>query len=224
VSGSRPPELDRLAELERQMERASLFMHACLEAISNRLSQTEEVLVECLEAAGAQVEMVAADTAVADTAAAGDRPPGEEQPPVALLPWPTIALRVADEDEPVPASIEVNCAERMPVCQAACCKLSFALSGPEVESGAVKWDLGHPYMVRQDPDGCCGHKDRATGRCGIYADRPSVCRRYSCAGDERIWKDFDRMELNHEWIEAHLAPPGPLGTIGPRPRMEPAVG
>jgi Fe-S-cluster containining protein len=218
MSGPPLPEPDGLAELERQTERAGLFMHACLEALSNRISQTEAILVECLRAIGAQVEMVAPPTAPAEDGALG-----EEQPPVDSLPWPTIALRVADTDEPVPVAIEVNCAERMPICQAACCKLSFALSGPEVESGAVKWDLGHPYMVRQSPDGCCVHNDRATGTCAIYSDRPSVCRRYSCAGDERIWKNFDRMELNHEWIEAHLAPPGPLGTAGPRPTMEPAV-
>jgi hypothetical protein len=31
-----------------------------------------------------------------------------------------------------------------------------------------------------------------------------VCRGYSCAKDERIWKDFDNMILNEEWIEANL--------------------
>ena len=32
-----------------------------------------------------------------------------------------------------------------------------------------------------------------------------MCRRYSCAGDTRIWKDFEAMELNEEWIREHLA-------------------
>jgi hypothetical protein len=38
----------------------------------------------------------------------------------------------------------------------------------------------------------------------VYADRPGVCRHYSCANDERIWKDFENMELNHEWLDANL--------------------
>jgi hypothetical protein len=32
-----------------------------------------------------------------------------------------------------------------------------------------------------------------------------VCRGYSCANDPRIWKDFERMELNAEWITANLS-------------------
>ena len=34
---------------------------------------------------------------------------------------------------------------------------------------------------------------------------PPVCRRYTCRNDGRIWKDFDRMELNGEWISENLA-------------------
>jgi hypothetical protein len=29
------------------------------------------------------------------------------------------------------------------------------------------------------------------------------CRQYSCTGDERIG-DFEAMEINQEWIDAHL--------------------
>jgi hypothetical protein len=45
--------------------------------------------------------------------------------------------------------------------------------------------------------------------CLAYEDRPAPCRRYTCANDERIWKDFERMELNTEWIEANLTPSEP---------------
>ena len=38
----------------------------------------------------------------------------------------------------------------------------------------------------------------------MYDERPRPCRRYSCATDDRIWKDFERMELNTEWIDANL--------------------
>jgi Fe-S-cluster containining protein len=52
---------------------------------------------------------------------------------------------------------------------------------------------------------------RSTARssCGVYTSRPSVCRRYSCAGDRRICKDFDAMELNQEWIDANLGGDAP---------------
>ena len=39
----------------------------------------------------------------------------------------------------------------------------------------------------------------------IYDDRPSPCRLYTCEHDERIWTDFEAMELNQEWIDANLA-------------------
>jgi Fe-S-cluster containining protein len=95
----------------------------------------------------------------------------------------------------------------MHICHAVCCKLNFALTAEEVDAGKVKWDLGFPYIVRHDADGMCSHNDRATGGCGVYADRPGVCRRYSCANDRRIWKDFERMELNSEWLDQHVSEP-----------------
>ena len=75
--------------------------------------------------------------------------------------------------------------------------------------GRVKWDLGRPYFIRHDTAGSCHHLDGGTHGCTIYADRPRVCQRYSCAGDSRIWTDFDGMELNHAWIDAHLGPDSP---------------
>jgi Fe-S-cluster containining protein len=117
--------------------------------------------------------------------------------------WPGIAFRV-DPEEPAPP-VQVNCAERMHVCHAVCCKLNFALTPEEVEAGKVKWDLGFPYLIRHASNGYCCHNDTATGRCTVYADRPGVCHRYSCANDKRIWKDFDNMVLNEEWIRANLS-------------------
>jgi Fe-S-cluster containining protein len=100
--------------------------------------------------------------------------------------------------------VPVNCAERMSICKAVCCKLDFALTAEEVESGKLRWDLGKPYFIRHDRHGQCVHRD-AAGGCGVYADRPALCRRYSCANDARIWKDFDARILNQEWIDAHLS-------------------
>ena len=37
-----------------------------------------------------------------------------------------------------------------------------------------------------------------------YENRPSVCKKYSCANDKRIWKDFEKMEIDREWIDENL--------------------
>jgi hypothetical protein len=55
-------------------------------------------------------------------------------------------LRI-DNEKP-PATMAVDCRSRLPICGAACCKLSFALSVQEVEAGILKWDLGWPYHIR----------------------------------------------------------------------------
>jgi Fe-S-cluster containining protein len=88
------------------------------------------------------------------------------------------------------------------VCKAVCCTLPFPLSADEVEAGDVRWDLGHPYVIRHSAEGYCVHNDRATGGCGVYGKRPGVCRGYSCADDTRIWADFDNMVLNEEFLSS----------------------
>src|SRR5262249_22332691 len=46
----------------------------------------------------------------------------------------------------------------------------FALSVPEIEAGAARWDLGRPYFIRQEADGLCTHKIDAN--VGIRGSRP----------------------------------------------------
>jgi Fe-S-cluster containining protein len=103
----------------------------------------------------------------------------------------------------------VNCAERLPLCKAICCRLSFPLTADEVQDGRLRWDLGRPYFIRHDARGACVHQDSTTGACGVYDHRPGLCRRYTCATDQRIWKDFDKHVLNHEWLDANLGPERP---------------
>jgi Fe-S-cluster containining protein len=86
----------------------------------------------------------------------------------------------------------IDCEARMPLCHAACCRLAFPLSQQDVEEGTVKWDLGHPYMIRRGSDGYCHHIKRDSLQCGVYACRPLVCRNYDCRKDKRIWADFER--------------------------------
>jgi hypothetical protein len=95
-------------------------------------------------------------------------------------------------------NVEIDCEKRLHLCQAACCRLRFALTVPDVEKGAVKWNLGQPYMIRQGADGYCFHFDRASQHCGIYEDRPFVCRAYDCRKDQRIWQDFENRIVSPE--------------------------
>lgn len=90
----------------------------------------------------------------------------------------------------------VDCDDRIHLCNAVCCRLRFALSIQDVEEGKVKWDLGHPYMIRHGVDGYCYHFERATCSCGIYENRPIVCRSYDCRKDKRIWSDFEKGIIN----------------------------
>jgi Fe-S-cluster containining protein len=53
-------------------------------------------------------------------------------------------------------------------------------------------------MIRHDSDGYCHHLERQTTCCGIYAQRPIVCRAYDCRNDKRIWADFERKIVSPE--------------------------
>ena len=93
---------------------------------------------------------------------------------------------------------DIDCENRLHLCHAACCRLRFALTARDVEEGRAKWNLGQPYMIRQGEDGYCHHLDREKHQCGIYEDRPFVCRAYDCRKDERIWEDFENGVVNPE--------------------------
>jgi Fe-S-cluster containining protein len=200
----------QLAELDRQVERGSLFTQATLQRGFRRIDEAETLvaaLIRALTAKGIvsedEIGVVLAGEEEPDAAGA-DEVEEEVLPVQPTINWPTIALRVDNEDAGDTPEVIVDCDARMHVCHAVCCKLKFPLNTEEVESGVVKWDIGHPYIIRQESTGSCTHNDTGTGRCGIYTERPGICRRYSCAGDTRIWKDFDNMVLNDEWISAHL--------------------
>jgi Fe-S-cluster containining protein len=188
-----------LKRLERQMERGQLFVHTALSENFTRLSETETFLhaaIDLLLAKGLIEEEELREAIVRIRQEQLER---EERV------GPGTMIRLEESvDEPEPPVL-VDCSARLHLCHAACCTLDFALSTSEIEGGKAKWDLGRPYFIRQEEDGYCTHCNRQTGECGIYTDRPGVCRGYSCAHDERIWKDFAKMEPNSEWIESYLA-------------------
>lgn len=97
--------------------------------------------------------------------------------------------------------VHIDCESRRHLCNAACCKLSFALSRQDIEEGTVKWDLGHPYMIAKEEDGYCVHLEKTTYRCRIWKNRPVPCRAFDCRADKRIWLDFENMIVNPELPE-----------------------
>lgn len=87
--------------------------------------------------------------------------------------------------------VQINCAERVPLCKAACCRLTFALSKQDVEEGAVKWNFERPYLIARDASGYCIHMDQQGLNCTIHDQRPVPCRGYDCRQDKRIWANFE---------------------------------
>jgi len=185
-------------ELERQLERSGYFTHSSLSQQAERINEIESFLYGLI------------DTLIDD----GKVQKEKLEQVVQKVRKETverhehfhagIAIRVDGKETAIDDFVPVNCDERMHICKGVCCKLNFALSVDEIESGKPKWDLGQPYYIRQKSTGYCTHLDENKQCCSIYNDRPKVCRKYSCAKDTRIWKDFEKMELNTEWIAQNL--------------------
>jgi Fe-S-cluster containining protein len=182
--------------LDRQLGRAAIRSQRLFNRSFERLSELEALLLGLIDSLVTRGVVNEADVRAASERMAAELGERDDAAPHA------VDLRT--DDPAGRPELVVDCARRMPVCQAVCCKLAVTLSAAEVESGRLRWDLGRPYQLRREKDGWCSHNERGTGRCTVYADRPGPCRQYSCATDGRIWKDFEAMELNHEWIDAHV--------------------
>ncbi|MGQ0678823.1 MAG: YkgJ family cysteine cluster protein [Actinomycetota bacterium] len=113
--------------------------------------------------------------------------------------WDGARFRI-DPPDPAPDAI-INCAERVHLCKAVCCKLNFALTPGEVKDRKVKWDEEFPYLIAHGANGYCAHLNPEKG-CEIFEDRPALCRRFDCRTDGRVWKDFEAMVPDAEWIES----------------------
>jgi len=188
---------DELHELERQVEHGTLFVHAALTEQASRVNQVEAV-VNGLADLLVRLDVVSSDDLVSSV---------EETRQAIAGAGRQLSLGVAirgDTDAPTVPADAIDCEARIPYCKAVCCRLRFPLTVEEIETGPVKWDLGRPYFNRQAPNGYCHCFEDDSQGCTVYDDRPTVCRQYSCAGDDRIWKDFEGMVINQEWIDAHL--------------------
>jgi len=191
---------ESLVALEQQVEQGGLYTHSVLSHIAERINRIEAFVYGLADSLldGRQVTEEQLRTRAA-------RVSDERQQKGEML-SAGVVLRV--DPDSAPADATVDCGARMHICKAVCCRLSFPLSAPEIESGQIKWELGKPYFARRDANGRCVHLDSKSG-CTVYQNRPRVCRSYSCANDERIWTDFDHMILNQEWIDQNLRPERP---------------
>jgi Fe-S-cluster containining protein len=120
-----------------------------------------------------------------------------------LLPSALLNTCAGDARQPTRVSLDLGgdkytttpstppCHELIPLCQARCCTLTFALSTADLDEGVVRWDYGQPYLIRQrKSDGYCVHCDPSSRSCTVHAQRPRVCRSYDCREDKRIWIDY----------------------------------
>lgn len=80
----------------------------------------------------------------------------------------------------------VTCA----TCEAVCCRLTVVLMPQDrVPAHFVDRDDHGLEIMAKNAQGWCAALDMRTFRCGIYADRPSICRKFAMGGpscrDER---------------------------------------
>lgn len=186
--------------MERQVEQGALHTHSALSRHAERLNRIEAFAYGLADAL-LDDELITEEQLRSQAERVADELAHRKETLSA-----SVVLRI--DSDPPPAEAKVDCAARLHVCHAVCCRLSFPLSAAEIEGGKVKWELGRPYLNRKDAEGACVHRT-GEGGCGVYGARPQVCRSYSCAEDDRIWKDFDRMILNQDWIDQNLVPERP---------------
>jgi Fe-S-cluster containining protein len=183
--------------LERQIVRGNLFTHSSIGRQAERINEIESFLYGFIDLMMKKGLLQKEELTIAAEEVR------KEMYEKGELSHAGIGIRIDKSDE-TPDLVPVNCSERIHICKAICCKLNFALSVEEIESGKVKWDLGQPYFIRHENHGYCSHLDLVNKNCSVYNHRPAVCKKYSCANDQRIWKDFEKFELNTEWIEENL--------------------
>jgi Fe-S-cluster containining protein len=100
-----------------------------------------------------------------------------------------------DADESA-CDVSIDCADRVALCGAACCKMVFPLSAKDVEENVIAWDFSAPYVIAKAADGYCRHLDRSGKVCTMHDCRPLPCRVYDCRNDSRIWRDFSARVIN----------------------------
>lgn len=86
------------------------------------------------------------------------------------------------------------------ICDAVCCRLVVVLE-PEDDIPAhltAQLPQGHRVMAHAD-DGWCVAMDRSRMNCGIYENRPAVCRRFVMGGPycKAIRAEYVKQRTDH---------------------------
>jgi Fe-S-cluster containining protein len=184
-------------ELEDQLERSGFFTHTSLSRQAERINEIESFLYGLIDSL--------LEKGVLDKEQLEECVKKVRNETLSKKEHFHAEIAIRNDKSKGEKSIPVDCRKRIHICKAVCCRLNYALSVEEIESGKIKWDLGQPYFIRHQLNGYCSHFDPEKASCSIYSERPEVCRKYTCANDKRIWKDFENMELNKEWIQQVLA-------------------
>jgi Fe-S-cluster containining protein len=172
------------AVTRRDFERGLRFVNLSIANLRDDLLRLAAQVVALTEAVGARERVEEATPALVEEIRAADEH---------TIDRPRIG-EIGDKYAVEPAT--PPCAELMPICRAACCRLSFALSTQDLDEGVIRWDYAQPYLIKQrESDRYCVHNDPASHGCTVHAQRPGTCRTYSCADDPRIWADFENRVL-----------------------------
>lgn len=198
--------LDAGSPLELRRQKREQLLERRVRSLERTLGESQKIIRELLSTQCALVEhLEGAGLAVAADIAAKAKAFIKSQ---GLDPKRRAGLGVVlgrDVEAPQEAQ-KVNCAERRAVCQGRCCSLNFAIRSDEVKAGHIQWNPEKPFAIAKDKDGVfCAHWNRENGTCGIYEHRPSICRRYSCQKDRRIWDDFDAV-VPGPYLRRHAPP------------------
>jgi hypothetical protein len=172
-----------LGEIMRRAMQTSYGMIS-REAVAGIETQTTvEAIADLLVAKGVvTAEEVAAQREIASKRVHAERSKNWAGPWLTMVP-----------QEKSPQNL-VDCETRYSTCKASCCTFyKVILSEGEVRAGKLLWDLGAPYSLPRGPEGHCAYLDRDSLKCTVWADRPHVCRGYTCTNDKEIWQDFDAM-------------------------------
>jgi uncharacterized protein len=95
-------------------------------------------------------------------------------------PWSehtALALCIHPDDSKIDRS--VSCAS----CEAVCCRLTVVLEATDrIPAHLVEHGSNGVDTMAHGADGWCVALDRVNKCCGIYAQRPSVCRKFAMGG------------------------------------------
>ena len=138
----------RCKELERQVERGSMFTQAVFQKSFTRLSLVEAVVREIVEVLVERGVVAGDDLAEARRRPGGSEPGGPKTKTMSVLRCAGRRLPSGSTRRGRPAE-PVDCAARMAVCQAVCCRLKFALSQDEMEQRPRQ--VGHRPSLRDPP-------------------------------------------------------------------------